>query len=171
MPKTSQAFFNIPGAFNIENPVPIHDALAVELDSDLLSALELPNISEGIIVYSEESKKHYTWNGQDRTSATNWIEITTGLIQETPPVSGTFNINLSRNGGVDYTAVTTSIEDIQEGSNTTLGAFAKVKGNWAVKPTLVWATEAENSFFVINEVKYLYFEVWADGILYWFANS
>lgn len=99
------------------------------------------------------------------------IQSEQNMIQQDPPSNGTFFINLRRNAGVDYTGSTTSITDIQEGSGSVLGGFAKVKGNWAVKPVLSFATESDNSLFTANEIKYLYFEVWADGIIYWFANN
>ena len=73
MAKTSEGTFRIPGGFYIENPFPADDRLLVNLDADLLSNTALPFIYEGIIVYSNESKDHYGWNGVDRTKAENWI--------------------------------------------------------------------------------------------------
>lgn len=75
MAKKYLGTFKVPGGLGIENPLPADDRLVVENDADLLNNSELPNIYEGIIVYSEESKKPYLWNGQDRTNASNWEEL------------------------------------------------------------------------------------------------
>lgn len=134
----------------------------------------IPSLDGLIEIWPNDLLVVYSVSGQKITKSTvaNLItllglEPTTG----TPPVSGTFSINLSNFFGVDYSGSTTSILNIDIALGAVLGGNARVKGNWPTKPTVTGATEAENSFFVANQVVYLYFESWNDGILYWFAND
>jgi len=78
--------FNVPGGFKIQNPTPPDDREVVINDADLLNSAQLDNIYEGIIVYSEESKEHYKWNGLDRTNSDNWVVLSSGggSVSETP---------------------------------------------------------------------------------------
>ena len=89
MAKQTQGTFEVPGGFRIQNPFPPDDRMTVELFADLTNSsgdLKTQNLYEGMIVYVSETgvKKHFKWNGQDRTQASNWKEITIGsnVIQE-----------------------------------------------------------------------------------------
>ena len=75
MAKSTQGAFRVPGGFKIQNPYPVDDRMVVNNDNDLINATELPDVYQGIIVYSKESKKHYKWNGFDRTKLSNWESI------------------------------------------------------------------------------------------------
>ena len=89
----------------------------------------------------------------------------------TPPVSGLFKVDLTNFFGVDYSETTTNLISIEPSGSPVLGGNARIKGNWSIKPNIAGATEAENSFFVENQVIYLYFESWSDGILYWYSKD
>ena len=86
----------------------------------------------------------------------------------TPPVGGTFSVALNNFFGTDYSATSTSLTSIDIASGAILGGFARIKGNWATKPTITGATEATNSGFVASTDLYLYFEKWDDGVIYWY---
>jgi|AntDeeMinimDraft_6_1070357.scaffolds.fasta_scaffold00511_9 putative ubiquitin-RnfH superfamily antitoxin RatB of RatAB toxin-antitoxin module len=75
MAKTTQGSFRVPGGFKIQNPYPVDDRITVDNDSDLLSNSILPDIYAGIIVYSNQSKKHYTWTEGNRSISANWKQI------------------------------------------------------------------------------------------------
>jgi len=77
MARKYTAAFEIPAGFFTKGSAPLTVDAVVENDVDLLSDADedLPFIYEGMIVYSEESKKHYSWNGQDRTNPDNWETI------------------------------------------------------------------------------------------------
>jgi hypothetical protein len=79
----------------------------------------------------------------------------------TPPGSGTFSIDLSNYFGTDYSGSSTALETINIASGSVLGGFARVKGNWANKPTFTGATEAGVSNYADNTDLYLYVEKWS----------
>lgn len=89
----------------------------------------------------------------------------------TPPASGTFSVDLSNFFGIDYSASTTSLLNIDIAAGGVLGGFARIKGNWASEPTITGASKAKASQFAPNVDVYLYFEKWADGVVYWFIDE
>lgn len=89
----------------------------------------------------------------------------------TPPLTGTFDIDLTNYLGTDYSGTVTSADDLGADLNPQLGGFARVKGNWPTKPNFINATEAGNSEFIPNVDLYLYVEKWADGVIYWYSES
>ena len=75
MAQTSSGVFRIPGGFKQQNSTPIDDRMIVENNADLLDNAILPNVYEGIIVYVQENKTYYSWNGLNRTNTANWESL------------------------------------------------------------------------------------------------
>lgn len=115
MGKTTEGAFRVPGGFKIQNAYPVDDRMTVNTDADLLDDSVLPDLYEGIIVYSKSSKTHYTWVSGNRALFENWKKI------------GEEQINYTANNGVklendnfsvDNTVVKTSGTQTITGSKT-----------------------------------------------------
>lgn len=153
---------------NIEQRLQILETKALNSKpiTDLDNLVELSSSGDLLVVYSAIAQKPTKTDLQNLITLLG-LEPTTG----TPPTIGTFEVALNNFFGVDYSGTTTALTTIEIATGTVLGGNARIKGNWATKPTVTGATEAENSSFIANQVIYLYFESWSDGILYWFSNN
>ena len=97
MGKITNGAFTIPSGFTVANSAPIDDRILVQDFNDLLDNSELPDVYLGIIVYVANSGVHYFWNGLDRESADNWVELSNKDV-----ISVEQNLNVSFTLSLEY---------------------------------------------------------------------